>query len=65
MAQPQSYLITFQGIDELSWTSTAYSKLRKKIKPNLYIEVHIDHKRVARTRIAQNNIWGETLTMYV
>ncbi|KZP15986.1 hypothetical protein FIBSPDRAFT_934869 [Athelia psychrophila] len=63
MAQPQSYLITFQGIDELSWTSTAYSKLRKKIKPNLYIEVHIDHKRVARTRIAQNNIWGETLTI--
>ncbi|KZP10770.1 hypothetical protein FIBSPDRAFT_200091 [Athelia psychrophila] len=63
MAQPQNYLITFQGIEDLSWTSTAYSKLRKKIKPNLYIEVHVDHKRVARTRIAQNNIWGETLTI--
>ncbi|KZP24269.1 hypothetical protein FIBSPDRAFT_427282, partial [Athelia psychrophila] len=63
MSQSQSYLITVQGIDELSWTSTAYSKLRRKTKLNLYIEVYVDRKQVARTKIAQNNIWGETLTI--
>ncbi|KZP16029.1 hypothetical protein FIBSPDRAFT_934889, partial [Athelia psychrophila] len=63
MSQSQSYLITVQGIDELSWTSTAYSKLRRKTKLNLYIEVYVDRKQVARTKIAQNNVWGETLTI--
>ncbi|KZP15973.1 hypothetical protein FIBSPDRAFT_67989 [Athelia psychrophila] len=63
MSQSQSYLITFQGIDELSWTSTVYSKIRAKVKPKLYIEVYVDQKKVARTSIAQNNLWGETLTI--
>ncbi|KZP10825.1 hypothetical protein FIBSPDRAFT_989169, partial [Athelia psychrophila] len=63
MSQSQSYLITFQGIDELSWTSTAYSKLRRTMKPNLYIEVYVDQKMVAQTGIAQNNVWGDTLTI--
>ncbi|KZP15961.1 hypothetical protein FIBSPDRAFT_832245 [Athelia psychrophila] len=63
MSQSQSYLITFQGVDELSWTSTVYSKIRAKVKPKLYIEVYVDQKKVARTSIAQNNLWGETLTI--
>ncbi|KZP24317.1 hypothetical protein FIBSPDRAFT_427833 [Athelia psychrophila] len=63
MSQSQSYMITFQGIDELSWTSTAYPKLRRKMKPNIYIEVYVYQKKVARTSIAQDNVWGETLTI--
>ncbi|KZP22859.1 hypothetical protein FIBSPDRAFT_952434 [Athelia psychrophila] len=63
MSQSQSYLITFQGIDESSWTSTLYSKFRTKVKPKLYIEVYVDQKQVARTSISQNNLWGETLTI--
>ncbi|KZP08039.1 hypothetical protein FIBSPDRAFT_1052611 [Athelia psychrophila] len=52
-----------QGVDELSWTSTLYSKFRTKLKPKLYIELYVDQKQVGRTNISQNNLWGETLTI--
>ncbi|KZP15983.1 hypothetical protein FIBSPDRAFT_866452 [Athelia psychrophila] len=55
MSQSQSYLITFQGVDELSWTSTVYSKIRAKVKPKLYIEVYVDQKKVARPQVKESS----------
>ncbi|KZP24326.1 hypothetical protein FIBSPDRAFT_1012222, partial [Athelia psychrophila] len=63
MSEARSYLITFQGIEDLSWTSTLYSKFRKRFKPKLYIEVYVDQTKITPTRIAQNNVWGESLTI--
>ncbi|KZP16034.1 hypothetical protein FIBSPDRAFT_934893 [Athelia psychrophila] len=63
MSEARSFLITFQGIEDLSWTSTLYSKFRKRFKPKLYIEIYVDQTKITPTRIAQNNVWGETLTI--
>ncbi|KAF7979694.1 hypothetical protein HWV62_41711 [Athelia sp. TMB] len=55
-----------QGVDHLKWSSTAYAKLRAKVLPNLYVEVYIGQKLVARTTVVKRNlapIWAETLTI--
>lgn len=55
-----------QGIDELSWTSSVYSKFRARLKPNLFVEVFVDDVLVGRTKVIKGNLkpaWGDSLTM--
>ncbi|KAF7967810.1 hypothetical protein HWV62_32965 [Athelia sp. TMB] len=66
MAESQSYLLTIQSVDSLRWNSTAYSKLRAKVLPNLYVEVYIGGTLVTRTTVLKKSIepiWAEKLTI--
>ncbi|KAF7987114.1 hypothetical protein HWV62_311 [Athelia sp. TMB] len=66
MAESQSYLLTIQSVDSLRWNSTAYSRLRAKVLPNLYVEVYIGGTLVTRTTVLKKSlepIWAEKLTM--
>ncbi|KAF7967813.1 hypothetical protein HWV62_32971 [Athelia sp. TMB] len=61
-----SSLKPVQGIDNLRWNSTAYSKLRAKVLPNLYVEVYIGGTLVTRTTVLKKSlepIWAEKLTI--
>ncbi|KAF7974220.1 hypothetical protein HWV62_13201 [Athelia sp. TMB] len=66
MSESQSYLVTIHAINDLKWTSSAYAKLRAKLLPDLYVEVHVDQALVAPTTVVKRSlspIWGETLTI--
>ncbi|KZP24074.1 hypothetical protein FIBSPDRAFT_429067 [Athelia psychrophila] len=66
MSQSQSYSLTVQTIDELSWTSSVYSKFRAKFKPDLFVEVFVDDVLVGRTKVVKDSlkpVWGDILTI--
>ncbi|KZP34597.1 hypothetical protein FIBSPDRAFT_11673 [Athelia psychrophila] len=66
MSQSQSYSVTVQTIDELSWTSSVYSRFRAKFKPNLFVEVFVDDAPVGRTTVIKGSlkpVWGDILTI--
>ncbi|KAF7977771.1 hypothetical protein HWV62_2653 [Athelia sp. TMB] len=66
MADPQSYLLTIQGIDDLSWASAEYSRRREKRKPNLFVEAYVDQQPPHKTRTADKTLkatWDETFTI--
>ncbi|KZP04133.1 hypothetical protein FIBSPDRAFT_968406, partial [Athelia psychrophila] len=66
MSQSQSYSLTVQTIEELSWTSSVYCKFRAKFKPDLFVEVFVDDVPVGRTKIVKDSlkpVWGDILTI--
>ncbi|KZP24088.1 hypothetical protein FIBSPDRAFT_429370 [Athelia psychrophila] len=66
MSQSQSYSLTVQTIDELSWTSSVYCKFRAKFKPDLFVEVLVDDVPVGRTKVVKDSlkpVWGDILTI--
>ncbi|KZP03622.1 WD40 repeat-like protein [Athelia psychrophila] len=66
MSQSQSYSVTVQSVEELSWTSSVYSRFRTKFKPNLFVEVFVDDTPVGRTAVIKGSlkpVWENILTI--
>ncbi|KAF7966616.1 hypothetical protein HWV62_37635 [Athelia sp. TMB] len=62
----QSFLLTIQSIDGLSWPSRFYSKYRSKLKPNIFVEVYVNQKQVGRSKTAKKTLeprWNKTVTI--
>ncbi|KAF7979625.1 hypothetical protein HWV62_41573 [Athelia sp. TMB] len=62
----QSFLLTIHSVSNLSWPSTVYSKFRSKRKPDLFVEIYVDQKQVARSKIIKKNLepkWDEVITI--
>ncbi|KAF7977772.1 hypothetical protein HWV62_2655 [Athelia sp. TMB] len=66
MADPQSYLLTIQGIDDLSWASIDYSRRREKRNPNLFVKVYVDQQPPYKTRTQKKTLkatWDDPFTI--
>ena len=56
------------SVGSLSWPSSFYSKFRSNFKPDLFVEIYVDQKQVARSKTIKKNLepkWDEVITMYV
>ncbi|KAF7978465.1 hypothetical protein HWV62_45583, partial [Athelia sp. TMB] len=62
----QSFLLTIHSVSNLSWPSTVYSKFRSKRKPDLFVEIYVDQKQVARSKTIKKTLeprWDEVITI--
>ena len=56
------------SVGNLSWPSSVYSRYRSKLKPDLFVEIYVDQKQIARSKTIKKNLepkWDEVITMYV